>query len=404
MKIALINMTTSGSTGKIMLKTASVARKAGHEVKTFSTHTFSKKHKRLPPAPIGHEYYGCYLDNTVHYLLSSLFGKNGTHSSFSTEDLIRRLKKFKPDVIHIHNLHKYCINFSRLTDYLKKSGAKVVVTLHDCWMFTGHCPYFDSVDCDKWVTGCHDCAQTNSYPRERRDTSAYMYGKKKAWFSDFSDMTLAVPSIWLADQVKKSFLKNYPVKVINNGIDLSVFKRTDSDFKEKYGLSDKHIVLGVADFWDERKGLDVFLELAKNLDEKYKVVLVGVDDKTKKTLPTEILCIGRTENQTELAKIYTASDVLINASREDNFPTVNIEALACGTPVITFKTGGSPEILDDKCGVIIEKGDIDGLTGAACRICTEKPFSAEACVKRAERFDANKKFCEYVKLYEEKNK
>ena len=214
-------------------------------------------------------------------------------------------------------------------------------------------------------------------------------------------MTIVTPSEWLAGLVKESYLKDYPVKVINNGIDLNVFKPTESDFRKKYALENKYIVLGVAFGWGRRKGLDVFIELEKRFDkEKYKVVLVGTDDNVDKLLPENIISIHRTQNQTELAKIYSAADVFANPTREENYPTVNMESVACGTPVVTFNTGGSPEMLDETCGAAVAKNDIDAMYNEIIRICEAKPYSLEACIKKAKGFDKNEKFGEYIRLYE----
>jgi len=400
MRIAEINMIASGSTGKIMLDIANVARSRGHEVLTFSTNVFSKRYKRLKKAHEGHKYYGCYLDHGLHYILSKRFGKNGTHSKLSTLCLIRKLKKFKPDIVHLHNLHKYCINFDILTRYLKKSGVKVFMTLHDCWTFTGHCPHFDYKNCEKWKTGCYNCSSLCDYPAEKKDTSKFMYEKKKEWFLSLNDLTLIAPSDWTKSMAGQSFFKDTPIEVIKTGIDLSVFKPTDSDFRKVYGLEDKFIVLGVADYWGEKKGLSDFIELSKTLDDRFKVVLVGTDEETEKLLPQNVLSIHRTQNQTQLAEIYSVADVFVNPTKEEVLGLVNIEALACGTPVITYNTGGSPETVDKNCGIVVDKGDVTALENAVIRVCEDKPFAKEDCINRAKQFDKDQKFLEYVRLYE----
>jgi glycosyltransferase involved in cell wall biosynthesis len=228
-----------------------------------------------------------------------------------------------------------------------------------------------------------------------------MHNRKKALFSGL-DMTIVTPSQWLADLVKQSFLKDYPVKVIHNGIDLSVFRPTPSNFREKYGIArDKKILLGVAFGWGARKGLDVFIDLAHRLDpDHYQIVLVGTDENTDKQLPENIISIHRTQNQAELAEVYTAADLFVNPTREENYPTVNMEALACGTPVLTFRTGGSPEILDETCGAVVACDDVDAMEREIIRICAEAPYSEAACLKRAEGFDHNQRFEEYIHLYE----
>ena len=404
MRIAQINMIHFGSTGKIMLQIAETARDMGHETMTFSTQPFRVSGKRTQPPLKDHFYWGSFFENGIHYALGSTLARNGYFSFFGTRQLIKQLEKFKPDVINLHNLHSYCINFPMLFKYIRKNNIRTVWTLHDCWSFTGQCPYFDMIGCDKWKTGCHHCPQISAYPKARFDNSKQMWKVKKKWFTGVENMTLVTPSSWLADLVSQSFLKDYPIRVINNGIDLSVFKPTESDFREKYGIGDKKIILGVAFGFGERKGLDVFVELAKRLDSsKYQIVLVGTDKNTDAILPDNILSIHRTQNQTELAEIYTAADVLANPTREDNYPTVNMEAIACGTPVVTFDTGGSPEIPNSTCGSVVARDDIDAFEKELIRVCEEKPYSEEACLMRAAEFDMYKKFKEYVELYEDRS-
>ncbi len=399
--VAQINMVAEGSTGKIMLNIAALARKEGLNARTYSTHVFSTKYKKLPPPPYGHEYYGSYLGNFVHFMCARTIGYNGSHSRFSTRKLIRKLKKQNTKILHLHNLHSFCIHLPSLFDYVRKNNIRLIWTLHDCWAFTGHCPHFDMIGCDKWKTGCYDCPQYKYFPKSYVDTSKRAYARKKKWFAGVQDMLIVTPSKWLAGLVKESFLKDYPVKVINNGIDLSVFKPTKSDFRAKHGIKDEFVLLGVAFGWGERKGLDVFIELAKRLNPRFKIVLVGTSESTDKQLPENIISIHRTQNQQELAEIYTAADLFVNPTREENFPTVNMEALACGTPVITFNTGGSPEMLDETCGVVVEKNDIDGLQREIERIERERLLESEDCIARASRYDMNDKFEEYVALYKE---
>ena len=213
------------------------------------------------------------------------------------------------------------------------------------------------------------------------------------------DLTIVTPSEWLAGLAKQSYLARYPVNVINNGIDLDVFKPTNGTFRKRYSLTDKHIVLGVASGWGDSKGLDVFIELASRLDVDYKIVLVGIEDNIAKQIPHNILCVNRTQNRAELAEIYTVADVFLNPTREDTYPTVNMEALACGTPVVTFKTGGSVEILDQTCGSIVDCDDIDAMEQEIRRVCTEHPYTVRECLERAKSFDRDARYKEYVELY-----
>lgn len=404
MRVIEINMVHNGSTGKIMLNIAKRIVQNGDEVKTFSAYIFSKKHYKLPQAPNkDHEFFGYYIENAFHTILGQLTGYNGKYSYFGSLKLINACKKFHPDIIHLHNLHAFCINLPMLFKYINKYHIPVVWTLHDCWAFTGHCAHFTMAKCEKWKTGCNHCPQLNDYPKMRVDRTKQAYYFKKKWFTGVENMTIVTPSEWLADLVKQSFLKDYPVKVIHNGIDLNVFQPTPSDFKEKYNIPDsKHILLGVAFGWGKRKGLDVFIELAKRLDyNKYQIVLVGTDEKTDKQLPAEIISIHRTQNQQELAEIYTAADVFVNPTREEVLGLVNIEANACGTPVITFKTGGSPECISIASGTVVDCDDIDAMQKEIERICENKPFTKENCINQAKQFDMNDRFQEYVDLYKE---
>ena len=397
MKIVEINTCDYGSTGKIMLQIAETARE-----NSYSVTTFSRKWNNTKTISPSHIYFGNFLENALHHILAEVTGLSEYFSFFGTLSLILKLKKIKPDIIHLHNLHGWYISLPLLFKYIKKLNIKTVWTLHDCWAFTGHCPYFDMIGCDKWETGCHSCPQYKDYPKSFFDNSKYMYSLKKKWFTNVENMTIVTPSEWLAGLVKESYLKDYPVEVINNGIDLNIFKPTESNFREKYALENKYIVLGVAFGWGKRKGLDVFCELATKLDEqKYQIVLVGTDDDVDKLLPEKIISIHRTQNQTELAEIYTAADVFVNPTREENYPTVNMESVACGTSVITFNTGGSPEMLDTSCGTVVPRDNVFEMCNEIIRICETKAYSKEACLKKSQDFDKNNKYKEYVKLYED---
>ena len=396
MRIFQINGGVFGSTGKIMFSVAKLARSEGMEVVCCSPITVTNKDKEPEESYIK---IGSYNSRRICRLLDIVTGHEGHSAFFVTLRLISQIKRFAPDIIHLHNIHGSYINLPLLFNHIKKNNIKTVWTLHDCWSFTGHCPHFDMIGCDKWQSGCHNCALYKDYPESSYDNSALMYRKKKKWYKDLSRLTLVTPSCWLAEKVKQSFMSEHDVKVINNGIDLDIFKPTASNFKEKYDCEDKFVVLGVAFGWNDKKGLDVLCELAHCLDDRYRIVLVGTDEETDKKLPQNVISIHRTQDQKELAQIYTAADLMVNTTREDTFPTVNIESLACGTPVVTFETGGSPEILDDTCGSVVSRDDIDSLVLEIKRICEEKPYAADACVLRAKRFDRNDKFKEYIDLY-----
>ena len=313
--------------------------------------------------------------------------------------MLNKLDEIKPDVVHLHNIHGHNCNIEMLLDYLREHHIKTFWTFHDCWAFTAYCPHFTLVGCDKWKNGCHNCPQYKEYSFFF-DRSARLYEKKKK-ASEGLDLTIITPSQWLAGLVKQSFFKNYPIKVINNGIDLEIFKPTPSDFREEHGIpNDKYIVLGVAFGWGKRKGLDVFIELSKRLDkERYQIILVGTDEKIDKQLPSNIISIHRTQNQRELAEIYTVADVFANPTREDNYPTVNMESIACGTPVVTFEIGGSSEMLDKTCGAAVLCDDIDAMEENIVCICKEKKHSRGLCCKHFMSYDKNQRFEEYITLY-----
>ena len=391
MKIVQINATCGiGSTGKICVGISGVMNAAGIEnYILFSSKTNGN--------PLGTR---CSDDLYIkrQAFLSKLFGNYGFNSKTATQRMIAELERIKPDAVHLHNIHGHDCNLEMLFEYFKANNIKLFWTFHDCWAFTGYCPHFTMMKCNKWQTQCKKCVQRREFSW-LFDRSCEMFGKKKELF-DGLDLTVITPSHWLKDLVKQSFLGKYPVEVINNGIDLDVFKPMQSDFCRQYGIENKKTVLGVSFGWGERKGLDVFIKLSEILPKDYKIILIGTDEKTDKQLPDSIISIHRTQDQNELAQIYSAADVFVNPTREETYPTVNMEALACGTPVLTFRTGGSPEIIDDTCGSVVDCDDVDALAREVVRICTDKPYSLEQCVGKAADFDENERFKEYVKLYE----
>ena len=390
MKIVQLNITCGvGSTGKICLAVSRLLRDKGVENYIL----FSEEDS-------DYEYgikYADKLSVKLEALKSRVFGNYGFNSKALTKKLIAKLDEIKPDIVHLHNLHGHGCNLEMLFGYFKEKNIKLYWTFHDCWAFTGYCPHFDMVGCDKWLSQCDSCPQKGVYSFFF-DKSDKLYSKKKELFTGL-DLTIITPSEWLKSQVKKSFLKDYEVMVINNGIDLDVFTPRESDFREKYGIKDKFLILGVAFNWDERKGIDVFSDLARTLPNDCRIVLVGTNENTRKLLPDNVVAIDRTENQSQLAEIYTACDLFVNATREDTFPTVNIEALACGTPVLTFRTGGSAEIIDSSCGMSVEKNDTDSLRKAILSIKETRPFTKEACLKKSAEYRKEDKFKQYTEIY-----
>lgn len=306
---------------------------------------------------------GSDLDMYLHALLTRITDKTAFYSKRSTKKLIKEIRRFEPDVIHLHNLHGYFLNIEILFDFLKKYGKPVVWTLHDCWAFTGHCPYFTYVRCERWKSRCYECIQKQQYPASRwKDNSRQNHERKQKAFTGMERLTLVTPSNWLRDLLEESFLKSYCVRVIHNGVDVSRFRPTESSFRSRYHLGDKFLLLGVANLWSsERKGLSDFIRLAEKLEDDCVIILVGTPGRPLADLPERILSIPHTENIDELVEIYSSADIFLNLTYEDNYPTVNLEALACGTPVLTYASGGSPESVSKKSGFVVKPGDLDAV-------------------------------------------
>ena len=388
MKIVEINSYNFASTGNIMLGIAECARNAGHEVYTFNPDGRSMRKNVPGNFAIGNRYERA-LSSKINYYT----GNHGALHFWGTYNFLRELDRIQPDIIHMHNLHCDYINIGMLVSYINKHHVKAVWTLHDCWSFTGHCPYFDIVACDKWKVSCNKCPMYHDYPASKWDNSVSQYKKKKKWFTSIEDLTIVTPSRWLADLVKESYLNKYETKVIYNGLNMTIFKSTESNFREKYHLEDKFIILGVAFSWGERKGQDRFERLAAILDKRYQIVLVGINKENVSA--NNIICIPKTNNQVELAEIYTAADVLLNPTREDNFPTVNIEALACGTPVLSYGAGGSAEAFDAQSGMLVSG---ETVVAVLDKLYSDN-FDKSACVERGKEFEQNLKYKEYIDLY-----
>lgn len=357
MKILMINVVCGiRSTGRICTDLATALETQGHEVKIAYGREEVPEQFRKYAVRIGSDY-----DIKFHGLKARLFDGCGFGSRRATEHFIAWVKKYDPDVIHLHNIHGYYINVEILFDYLKTCEKKIIWTLHDCWAFTGHTAYCDSVHCEKWKTGCGHCPQRAQYPKSYMDRSKSNWEKKKRIFTGVPDLKIITPSHWLADLVKESFLKEYEVNVIHNGIDTNQFFPLENDFRAVYGIEDKVMLLGVASVWDDMKGYSDFIALSQLLSDRYQIVLVGVTDKQMKALPSKIIGIKRTSSVKELAQIYSAADLFLNLTYCDNYPTVNIEAAACGTPIITYATGGSPESAEPLLAAVVSKGDINQL-------------------------------------------
>lgn len=399
MRIVSINLSNAGSTGNIMKNIGRRAEARGHVVLNMFP-----QQDNIRPVDASDWIIQKRMNLKLNSFLERILGLNECLSVIPTLQAIRKMQSFEPDLIHLHNIHGSYINLQLLFQYLLRSGIPVIWTLHDCWPFTGRCPYFCITKCDKWQEECHNCPYPkNEYPRALIDTTKIMHKLKKQSITRLKKLTIVTPSEWLANLAKQSFLKDYPIRVINNGIDLQSFKPRISNFRDNLNLeADTFLVLGVSFSWGTRKGLDVFIRLAEDLPSNYRIILVGTNETIEKLLPKRIISIRSTNDQEELAEIYSSVDVFVNPTREDNFPTVNIESLACGTPVITFQTGGSPEIIDELTGAIVEETDYTLLVNAIRRACEEKKYSRNDCINRVRmKYDMYQRFDDYVNLYEE---
>lgn len=357
MKILIINSFCGiGSTGRICTDLAQMLEKKGNNV------IIAYGRKSVPDM---YQKYAVRIGTEwlvrKNALSCRLFDNDGFTSKQATKKFLEWAGEYDPDVLYLHNLHGYYINIEMLFDWIKsRPNMQVKWTLHDCWAFTGHCAYFTMAKCDKWQTHCDKCVQKRSYPRSMLCDNCFRnYDSKKAAFCGVRNMTIITPSNWLAELVKKSFLKEYPVEVVYNDIDKNVFKPTPSNFREKYGLIDKKIVLGVASVWDERKGLNDFFKLREMLDESYAIVIVGLSKKQLKNLPKNIIGISRTNNVKELAGIYTAADVFVNPSKEETYGMTSKEAESCGTQAIVYSDTACAEVIDKSKSVAVK--NVDGI-------------------------------------------
>ena len=346
---------------------------------------------------------GNKLDYQLHGLKTRLFDKHAFGSKLATQKLIIQIEALNPDIIHLHNLHGYYIHIGVLFNYLKKANKPVVWTLHDCWAFTGHCSFFERVNCYKWKTECNKCPLSNKYPASFFvDNSTDNFYKKKELFNGLKNLTLVSPSNWLSHLLGESFLINYPAKVIHNGINLNIFtKKSSEEYLKKKVLNNKFIILGVASIWDRRKGLADFIQLSSVIDKDDRILLVGLTKNLMKDLPENIIGIERTENIDELVSLYNLANVFVNPTWVDNFPTTNLESLACGTPVITYNTGGSIEAVDNRTGFVVQKGDIEALKLAIDMVRKNgKSSYAGYCRQRAETFfNEQDRLGDYIDLY-----
>lgn len=390
-KLLLINITRNqGSTGKINEQIGLIMQQRGWEVCVAHGARF------VNPSELPSYQIQSVREEYLHALKSFLLDADGLGSTWATKRLVNFIKEYRPDVIHINNIHGYYLNYKILFAYLNTTDVPVVMTLHDCWAFTGHCTHFVTADCERWKDECGDCPLTHSMPKSLfLDKSKRNIEYKRQFIAVNENLHIVCVSEWLKGIVSKSIYAHRPLYRFHNGIDLTVFKPTKGKRKDKY------CILGVGNPMTKDKGLyDIFkLRGMLPLDE-YEITLVGLNEKQKQSLPLGIRGILKTNNQKELVDLYSESHVFVNPTHAESFGLTNIEALACGTPVITYRTGGSPETLSPETGVIVEKGNVTAMKDAIVNM-RNHPFSSDDCRQRVEKyFDKDKRFLDYAELYE----
>lgn len=392
------------STGRIMQEIGDLAMEAGWEsYVAYSKGRDGMRESTSRTVPVGNRF-----SVAAHGLQTRLFDRHGLASGCATRDFIRKIEEIDPDIIHIHNIHGYFLNYRILFDYFSKAGKPVVWTVHDCWLYTGHCYHYMGIGCDRWKTGCHNCPQKRQFPSSLLfDRSARNFrDKRKAFCSMPKDLMTIVPvSEWMRGEMSESFLKDYRFRVIHNGIDTGIFSPSDADaaVREKYGIGNRRIILGLASIWCREKGWDDFIELSRLLSDDEVIVMVGVKPDQAGALPQGIIPIARTENVRQLAELYSAAEVFVNPTWQDNYPTVNLESISCGTPVITYNTGGSVESVTSGTGIVVPQGDINALRKAISLIeANGKSRYKTPCREYAlANFRKEDRYADYLRLYEE---
>src|SRR5574344_1450095 len=398
MRLLQINKTANaGSTGRICEGIGNVMMRHGWESYVAYGREMNSSSSHLIRI-------GDTKDLCLHVLRSRLLDEDGKGSKNATYALIERIKQIKPDIIHLHVIHGYFLNYAVMFEFLRSARIPIVWTLHDIWNFTGHCAFFDSTNCAKWKTECRDCEGLDKYPISLfKDNSTHNYKSKRDIFNSVTNMTLVPVSYWLSDLLDESFLCGFDKTVIHNGIDLTKFLPMDEkeNIMSKYDIPGKKYILSVAYVWSKYKGWDDIVELRKILHKDISIVMVGCTRKQIKQLPVGIVGIERFYDQEELCRLYSSAELFVNLTYGDNYPTTNLEAIACGTPVITYKTGGSPESVTEDTGFVIEQGNIKKVYDIIINYNKNKTV-VDACRQYAEKtFDQNLCFENYYDLYSE---
>lgn len=400
-KVVQINTVCNGSTGQIMHDIQQAAEQEGYD-------TISFVGRRKVYTDLKCEKFGNAVSFWMHVIVNTLLDAQGSASYVTTRRLIKRLHEENPDIIHLHNLHGYYLNLSLLFRYLQEEyKGKIYWTFHDCWPFTGHCPYFVMAQCDRWKSGCHDCPQKKQYPVSLGlDASARNYRRKSKLFTSPEKLVIITPSQWMKGLIEESFFEGKRVEVVPNGIDHVVFypRKDKAQIRrvlQKYRIGEqKKILLGVASIWEKRKGLELFVALAGKLSQDYVIVLAGLTKKQIRKMPENVIGIERTENREELAVLYSAAHIFLNPSIEESFSMVTVEAMACGAPVIALDTSAVKELVDEECGIVIDDNRPEAYLEAIALI-EKRNLSKERIARKAERYSKERMVESVLRLYAE---
>ena len=393
--IIQINVTAnSGSTGRIAEQINQMAGKKGWK-------TYLAYGRNMQPCQSELIHVGNMLQVYEHYAEHRIFDNDGLASRLATRQLIGKIKEIKPDVIHLHNIHDHWLNYRILFEYLNTLDTPIVWTQHDCWSFTGGCGHYTMLKCDKWRTTCDSCSMKN----RRFEKTRQHFLLKNELFSATKNMVLTPVSHWLESQLKESFLNCHEIRPISNGVDIEVFRPTDSAaVRERYGINDSPYLVASATSWSTRKGLKDYVALSKIIDKGVKIVLVGLSQKQIEQIsPYGIVCIPRTESASELAALYSGGEIVMNLSYEETFGLTTVEGFACGTPSIVYNSTASPELITSDTGIVVAPGDIKAVNAAVRQLMTiGKENYSSACRKRAVTYYNIEDCCnEYLDLYEE---
>ena len=335
----------------------------------------------------------------IHAFLSHLTGKQAYFSKHRTKKLLKRLDEIMPDVVHLHNLHHNYVNLNMLLSYLGEKNIKTVLTLHDCWFFTGKCTHYAQIGCEKWKQGCGDCplleSDNKSWFFDRTDK---IWKDKKKYFERIDKLEVVGVSKWISEQARKSFLKCGSITTIHNGIDIRTFIPEGEDLRKKLGLEDKFVILGMANKWLNKLNEGIFEQIEKCFGDACCILLVGVKEVKK----GNVICLDYVKSRDDLAKIYRTADVFVNVTHADSLPTVNLEAMACGVPVVTYDVCGSTETITEKTGIAVQENDTEKLIDAIneIKMMGMRTFSYECRDHILKNYNADLSYEKYINIYE----